>query len=68
MDRTTALILFKDLPLKELKVVPLFIRLMTPNGAIWSLDQRTDNGVIITSLQGVIKSPLKDNTCTSTVY
>ena len=31
----------KDLLLKELKVVPLFIQLMTPNGAIWSLDQRT---------------------------
>ena len=27
--------------LKKLKVVPLFIRLMAPNGAIWSLDQRT---------------------------
>ena len=31
----------KDLLLKKLKVVPLFIRLMTPNDAIWSLDQRT---------------------------
>ena len=31
----------KDLHLKKLKVVPLFIRIMTPNGAIWSLDQRT---------------------------
>ena len=30
----------KDLHLKELKLVPLFIRIMTPNGAIWSLDQR----------------------------
>ena len=30
----------KDLLLKDLKVVPLFIRLMTPNGAVWSLDQR----------------------------
>ena len=32
---------FKDLLLKKLKVVQLYIRLMTPNGAIWSLDQRT---------------------------
>ena len=31
----------KYLLLKKLKVVPLFIRLMTPNGAIRSLDQRT---------------------------
>ena len=31
----------KDLLLKKLKGVPLSIRLMTPNGAIWSLDQRT---------------------------
>ena len=31
----------KDLLLKKLKVVPLFIQLMTPNGAIWSLDQKT---------------------------
>ena len=31
----------KDLLLKKLKVVPLFIWLMTPNEAIWSLDQRT---------------------------
>ena len=33
--------ILKDLLLKKLKGVPLFIRLMTPNGAIWSLDQRT---------------------------
>ena len=31
----------KDLLMKKLKVVPLFIRLMPSNGAIWSLDQRT---------------------------
>ena len=35
------IIIIKDLLLKKLKGVPLFIRLMTPNGAIWSLDQRT---------------------------
>ena len=45
-------------------MVPLFIWLMTPNGAIWSLDQK----IIITSLQGVIKRPLKDNACSSTVF
>ena len=31
----------KNLLLKARKLVPLFIRLMTPNGAIWTLDQRT---------------------------
>ena len=31
----------KDLLLKKLEVVPLLIQLMTPNGAIWSLNQRT---------------------------
>ena len=35
------IIIIKDLLLKKLKGVPLFIRLMSPNGAIWSLDQRT---------------------------
>ena len=30
-----------DLLLKKLKGVPLFIRLLTRNGAIWSIDQRT---------------------------
>ena len=33
--------LLKDLLLMKLKGVPLFIRLINPNGAIWSLDQRT---------------------------
>ena len=47
----------KGLLLEELKLVPLFIRLMTPNGAIWSLDQRTvikdcHIEAIIISLQG----------------
>ena len=32
---------YQKIFLKKLKVVPLFIRLMTPNGVIWSLDQRT---------------------------
>ena len=36
-----AIVAFKDLLLKKLEVIPLFIWLMTPNGAIWSLDQRT---------------------------
>ena len=33
-------LVFKGLLLKELILVPLFIRLMTPNGVIWSLDER----------------------------
>ena len=33
--------LLEGLPLKQLLLVPLFIRLMTPNGPIWSTDQKT---------------------------
>ena len=56
--------------LSVLKVVPLFIQLMTPYGAIIMVLSSNDchNEVIITSLQGVIKRPLDDNTCNSTVY
>ena len=41
MHIVSTVLIVKDLLLKKLKVVPLFIRLMTPNGAIWSLDQST---------------------------
>ena len=59
----------KDLLQKELKLVPLFIQLMTSNGAIWVFRSNDcHNKVFITSLQGVIKRPLKDFTCSSTVY
>ena len=62
----TAQSMFKDLLLKKLKV--LFIRLMIPNGAIYFRSKDCHNEVIITSLQGVIKRPLEDNACSSTVY
>ena len=48
-------------------MVPLFIRLMTLNGAIWSRDQRTVIMRRVSSLQGVIKRSLKDNTFSTTV-
>ena len=49
-------------------LVPLFIRLMIPNGAMILGSKDCHNEVIITSLQGVLKRPLNDNTCSTTVY
>ena len=43
---------FKGLAPKGAKVVPLFIRLMTPNAAIILRSNGCHNEVIITSMQG----------------
>ena len=59
---------FKGFAPEGAKVVPLFIRSMTPNGAMILRSKDYHNEVIITSTQGVIKMPLKDNTCSSTDY
>ena len=50
-------------------LVTLFIRLMSTHSTIMILRSKDyHNEVIISSLQGVKKRPLKDNTCRSTVY
>ena len=60
------ILMFKGLACEGAKVVPLFIRFLNPADAIWSRD--CHNEVIISSLHGVIKRPLKDNTCSTTDY
>ena len=45
-------------------MVPLFIRVMNNAGII----KDCHNEVTISSLQGVTKRPLHDNTCGTTVY
>ena len=59
---------FKGLAPEGAKVVPLFIRLMTPHGAMIPISKDCHSEVIITSTQGLIKRPLNDNTCSSTDY
>ena len=53
---------FKGLVSEGAKVVPLLIRFMTPAGE-YMVQRSNDcfNKVIISSLHGVIKRPLKDN-------
>ena len=55
------LVSFKGLALEGAMLVTMFIRLMTPNGAMILRSKDCHNEVIITSLLGVIKRPIKDN-------